>query len=328
MKRNSLLFAVCVAGSMALLVSSCKKNEESTKAIINLPQFEDYGDVDGSKLYIDFNQNNTYKWNGNDEVMFYNLDANDGTQTIKAVYTAGASAEGQASATFTGDDLGAKKDHFFVFYPTSKIVNGTQALDADNYETFSVDGEQTYTLINGKPTVDPNAMAAACETNDIRSFTMKHIFGVMRLKLKGVKTVERLEVVDNSFNLYGNVSMKLHEVNMTTFSEIMDVYATNYGAHEQALAEYLQTLGYSSEPEGKVMTLNCPNGVQLSSTTQTVFYIMMRPGALVNGFKVNVFFTDGTHDAVDLYNGFDQRYCIKPGVIKGFAPTKVLGQNQ
>lgn len=328
MKRsNRLFFAVCVAGSLALLVSSCKKNEENTKATISLPQFEEYGDVDEGKAYIDFS-NNSIKWNGNDEVMFYNLDADDGTQTIKAVYTTGASAEGQASAVFTGDDLGAKKDHFFVFYPTSKIVNGTQALDADNYETFSVDGEQTYTLINGQPTVDPSALAAACETDNVQSFTLKHIFGIMRLKLKGVKTVERIEVVDNSFNLYGNVSMKLHEVNMTTFSEIMDVYATNYGAHEQALAEYLQTLGYSSEPEGKVMTLNCPNGVQLSSTTQTVFYIMMRPGALVNGFKVNVFFTDGTHDAVDQYYQFKQSYCIKPGVIKGFAPTKVLGQNQ
>ena len=328
MKRNNrLFFAMCMAGSLALLASSCKKNEENAEAIINLPQFEEYGDVDGGRLYIDFS-NNTYKWNANDEVMFYNLDAEDGTQTIKKVFTTTASAEGKTSATFTGDDLGAKKDHFFVFYPTSKIVNGTAALDADNYETFSVAGEQTYTLAKGQPTVDPTAMAAACETDNVKSFSLKHIFGIMRLKLYGAnKTVDHLEIVDNTFNLSGNVSMKLHKVNMTTFSDIMDAYATQYGSHEAALADYLQVLGYSSEPAGKTMVLNCPNGVQLSPTTQTVFYIMLRPGALVNGFKVNVYFTDGTHDAIDRYNSFKQSYCIKPGVIKGFAPTKVLGQN-
>ena len=323
MKR--LFFAACLAGSLALIASSCKKNEEK-EVSINLPQMEEAGDIDEGRLYVDFNANNTYKWNANDEVMFYNLDAEDGTQTIKAVYTTNSSAEGQTNAIFTGDDMGAKKDHFFVFYPTSKIVNGTAALNVDNYETFNVPGEQTYTLVNGKPTVDPSAMAAACETEDFNSFTMKHIFGVLRLKLKGVKAVERLEIVDNSFNLSGNVSMKLHKVNMTTFNEIMNTYANNYGEHEEALANYLQVLGYSSEPEGKVMTLNCPD-IQLSETTQTHFFVVLRPGALINGFKVNVYFTDGTHDAIDQYNSFNKAYCIKPGVIKSCGPTKVLGQN-
>ena len=324
-RMKKLFFIACIAGSMALLASSCKKNEEK-EVTINLPQWEEFGDVDEGRLYVDFTTN-LYKWNANDEVMFYNLDAEDGTNTFKTIYSTNGNAEGQTNAIFTGDDLGAKKDHYFVFYPVSKIVNGTAALDADNYETFNVPGEQTYTTINGNPTVDPASLAAACETENVQSFMMKHIFGVMRLKLKGVKTVDHLEVVDNSFNLSGNVTMKLHEVNMTTFSDIMDAYAADYGSHEADLAEYLQVLGYSSEPAGKTMVLNCPNGVQLSSTTQTVFYIMLRPGALVNGFKVNVYFTDGTHDAIDQYNSFKQSYCIKPGVIKGFAPSDVLGEN-
>ena len=55
MKRNSrLFFAVCMAGSLALLASSCKKNEENAKVTINLPQYEEYGDVDEGRLYIDF----------------------------------------------------------------------------------------------------------------------------------------------------------------------------------------------------------------------------------------------------------------------------------
>lgn len=327
MKRNRLFFAVCMAGSLALLASSCKKNEENQEATVSLPQMEEAGDFDGSRLYIDFNQSNTYKWNGNDEVMFYNLDAENGTHTIKAVYTATAAAEGKPTTVFYGDNLGSKKDHFFAFYPVSKIVNGTSALDQDNFETFSVDSVQTYTVINGNPTVDPNAMAAACETENVKTFTMKHIFGVLRLKLKGVKTVQRLELIDNSFNLSGTVTMKLHEVNMATFSDIMDLYAQGNGSHEQALATYLQRLGYSSEPDGKKMILDCGNGIELSENTQTLFYMVLRPGALIDGFKVNVYFTDGTNDAIE-YPNHNAAYCVKPGVIKGCAPTKILGQEQ
>jgi hypothetical protein len=328
MKRNKLFFAVCMAGSLALLASSCKKNEENKEVTISLPQLEEEADFDGSKLYIDFNQNNTYKWNGNDEVMFYNLDAEDGTQTLKAIYATTAAAEGATSAIFTGDDLGSKKDHFFAFYPVSKIVNGTNALDQDNFETFSVDSVQQYTLIKGKPTVDPSAMAAACETESVKALTLKHIFGVLRLKLKGVKTVQKLVLIDNTHNLSGNVTLKLHEVNMTTFSNLMNAYASDYpenGLTPEDLAAYLQQLGYSSEPEGKKMVLDCGNGVALSETTQTHFFFVLRPGALIDGFKVNVYFTDGSNDAIE-YPNHNPAQCIKAGVIKSCGPTKILGQ--
>lgn len=329
MKRNNrLFFAMCMAGSLALLASSCKKNEENNEATISLPQMEEAGDIDGSRLYIDFNQNNTYKWNGNDEVMFYNLDAEDGTQTVKAIYTATAAAEGKTTTVFYGDNLGSKKDHFFAFYPVSKIVNGTGALDADNYETFSVDSVQQYTIIKGNPTVDPTALAAACETNNVKSFTMKHIFGVLRMKLKGVKTVQKLVLIDNTHNLSGNVSLKLHEVNMTTFSNLMAAYASDYSGSEytpEDLAGYLQQLGYSSEPEDKKMVLDCGDGIALSETTQTNFFFVLRPGALIDGFKVNVYFTDGSNDAIE-YPNHNTAQCIKAGMIKSCSPTKILGQ--
>lgn len=328
----SRFFSVaCLAGSMILLASSCNKNEDTKQVTINLPQMEEEADFDGDRMYIDFNQGNTYKWNGNDDVMFYNLDAEDGTQTIKAIYTTNASAEGQTNAVFTGDDLGAKKDHFFAFHPVSMLANGDAALDVDNFETFTVLDEQTYTLIGGKPTVDPSAMACACETDDISSFKMNHIFGVLRLKLKGVKTVQRLELIDNKYNLSGNVTLKLHEVNMTTFSNLMTAYASDYNNTNNTqltpedLAAYLQQLGYSSEPEGKKITLDCGNGVALSQTTQTHFFFVLRPGALIDGFKVNVFFTDGTNDAIE-YPNHNTAQCIKPGVIKSCGPSKILGQ--
>ncbi len=329
MNKMSRFFSVaCLAGSMVLLASSCNKNEETSQVTINLPQMEEEADFDGDRMYIDFNQGNTYKWNGNDEVMFYNLDAADGTQTIKAIYTSGAGAEGQTNAIFTGDNLGAKKDHFFAFHPVSMLANGDAALDVDNFETFTVDNEQQYTLVKGKPTVDPSAMACACETDNVKSFKMNHIFGVLRLKLKGVKTVQSLELIDNTHNLSGNVTMKLHEVNMATFSNLMNAYASDYNNTEltpEDLAAYLQQLGYSSEPEGKTITLDCGDGVALSETTQTHFFFVLRPGALIDGFKVNVYFTDGSNDAIE-YPNHNPAQCIKAGVIKSCGPTKILGQ--
>ena len=140
---------LCMLGMIALLASSCEKNETKTISI-GLPAFEETN-VDGEKLYIDFNASNALKWNANDQIMVYNLNATDGTKTVKAVYSTGAEAEGTINANFDGDDLGNKMDHYFIFYPVSKIISGTGSLNEINYEEFNVPATQSYTLVNGKP---------------------------------------------------------------------------------------------------------------------------------------------------------------------------------
>lgn len=333
-KTNRMFGMLCMVGVVALLVSSCKKNESKTVSI-GLPTFEEsIVDGGGEKLYIDFNASNALKWNGNDEIMIYNLDAENGTKTVKKVYSTGASAEGATNANFDGDDLGDKMDHYFIFYPVSKIATGTSALNNINYETFTVPAEQDYTLINGNPSVDPDGLAAACEVSSLTShFSLKHIFGVCRLRLKGTnKKVTKIELIDEHHGLAGNVGMKLHEVNMNTFSNLMNLYtlASNgtSGMNPSFISQwntYRETLGYTSEATSHKITLNCvteatPEGVQLNESTVTPFYIAVRPGAFIDGFKIKVYFGNESKEILN-YNTPNTAYRIRPGVISGFTPT-------
>lgn len=316
MKRtNKLFIALFVAGSFSLLLGSCKKNDTTTNMNISLPQFEE--ELDG-RAYIDINNSNSFKWNANDQVMVYNLDSEDGTQTLKAIYSTNASAEGQKSATFTGDDLGAKKDHFFVFYPVDKVEVGTDPLDVDNRETFEVPGEQEYTLVKGTPTIDYAGMAMACETSKVSAFTLKHIFGALKVRLTGSGKVTSIVVEDNRFGLSGTASMKLHEVNMDRFTTLQNRFVSAANPYEDQSFmtdwnEYRQQLGFEAQGAGKTMTLNCPS-VQLSSS-ETIFLIGLRPGALKYGFKVYVY-TEGNNNPYVFESDASWNYGIKAGVIK------------
>ncbi len=326
MKMNfRTICMVCLTGAMACLMSSCKKDkDENASFMVGLPEMivEDGQD---ERAYIDFTNGGVFKWNGNDAIMVYNLNFTDGTQSVKEVYTTDANAEGKTTTRFSGNSVGAKKDGFFYFYPADRAI-GT--LDAQNRETFSVSDTQTYTLDgNGNPTIDPNSLSMACSVSAItNNFTMQHIFGVLRLKLKGTKAVDHIVIRDNQITLSGTASMKLHEVDTEELTEILDAYSLDNDSHIAQMNEYLQRLGWETNGTGKQITLDCSNanngqGVQLSSSTQTPFFISVRPGALIKGFFVDVYFKDGSMTTITNYQNPKASYCIKPGVIKGFAPS-------
>lgn len=314
-KMTGLFVALFVAGSFAMLLGSCKKNDTASTLTIGLPQFEE--EMEG-RAYIDITNNNSFKWNANDQVMAYNIDALHGTQTVKGIWSTNASAEGKASATFTGPDLGSKKDHYFVFYPCDKIASGEDPLDESNFETFNVPDQQEYTLVKGKPTVDHAGMAMACETPNFKSFMLKHIFGVLKLKLTGSGKVTQIVVEDKRFNLNGSATMKLHAVDMEKFTVIQNYFIgaddpyTNVSFVNE-WNSYKNSLSYSTQGGGKTMTLNCPS-VQLSST-ETLFFIGLRPGALKYGYKIYVY-TEGANEPQVFENAADWHYGIKAGVIK------------
>lgn len=324
---------MCMVAGFALIISSCKKKDDVTEMSISVPAFEE--EVDG-RAYIDINDNK-FKWNANDEVVIYNLDNKDGgNQSERAIYRTTANAEGQTLATFSynrGDVLSAKKYGYFVFYPATKI-NEQNALDGDNYETFTVDNLQNYTVVNGAPTTDPAGMAMACDLANLNgTFTLKHIFGNLRLKLKGTGKVTSIVVEDSRFNLSGSASMKLHNVKMEKFSSLQNVFINTddpYGdyAFKTAWAEYMgpgqsgEGLNYSTQGGGKTMTLDCGEGVQLNNSSETHFFIGLRPGALKYGFKVYVY-VDG-NDTPYLFDYTEEtnnnlHYGIKAGVNKGLS---------
>lgn len=325
-KTNKLFFTMCMVGGFAVLFGSCKKNEEAAFTTVNLPAFEE--EVDG-RAYIDFADGNKFKWNANDQIMVYNLDAEDGTNSEKAIYQNAASAQGQATSRFdyvSGDEITAKKYGYFVFYPAAKVSEGS--LNELNYETFTVGDTQVYSKIGEASTVDPEGMAMAIDVNSLDgTFTMKHIFGVLKLRMFGEGTVSRIEVIDERFNLSGNVGMKLHEVRMDEFQSLETLFIANddpYNADAFMTQwnDYRSLLGYSANGTGKMMTLDIENGVALNGDTETNFFIGLRPGALKYGFTVKVYLNGENEPRVFDYTGNNNlHYGIKAGKIKGLPIT-------
>lgn len=320
-KSNKLFFTMCMVGGFAVLFGSCKKNEEADTVNVGLPAFEE--EVDG-RAYIDFANGGAFKWNASDQIMIYNLDAQNGTNSEKAIYQGKANAEGQSVTSFTyasGDVLSAKKYGYFVFYPVSKVTDAP--LNEINYETFTVSDTQVYTKVGNNSTVDPEGMAMAIDIKSLKTnFTMKHIFGVLKLKIKGQGTVNRIEVIDERFNLSGTVGMKLHEVNMSTFTALQDLYAANddpYAtpAFVSQWEDYKSLLSYSTQGTGKMMTLDISNGIGLNGDTETNFFVGLRPGALKYGFTVKVYVNGVSDPYIFDYTGNNNlHYGIKAGKIK------------
>lgn len=321
MKKTNLFVAVLVAGSFAMLLGSCKKNETESDIIISLPQYQE--EMNG-RAYIDINDNNSFKWNANDEVMIYNLDEGDDLTGVRAIYQTTAEAEGMASARFrlaAGETaLGAKKDAgYFVFYPVDKVADNA-SFDG-LYQTFTVEDTQDYTTVGEDvPTIDPEGMGMACPLTKLGgSFELKHIFGGLKLNVQGDATVTSIEVEDNQFNLAGKVAMKVNAVDMNTFSGLEQQFIAQENPYEnttwmQAWSDYKDELGYQIlEEGGKVMTLDCGAGVQVTNEGK-YFLIGLRPGALKYGFTIRVTTADGTvHEFV---SGDSWHYGIKAGILK------------
>ena len=327
-KTNRLFLMVLVAGSFAMLLGSCKKNEERTVVSVALPEVVEEGE---GKAYIDFFNGNSFKWNGNDQVVVYNL-ATDGSTSEKALYATSSDAAGQPLADFTfvsGDYISAKQYGYFMFYPASKVEESwnTNPAVMPNYQYFNVSPTQEYTLdVNGKPTLDPTSMAMAVEFTDLTDgVQLKHIFGFLKLKLKGTGNVTKIVVEDSRFNLNGRVAMKLHEVNMDRFTTAQNYFIANDDPYQNGpfmayWADYSQDLGYYAEASegGKLMTLNCP-GIALNTSTETLFFMGLRPGALKYGFKVYVYTDNATTPAYTYTSDNSWHYGIKAGVIKNLA---------
>lgn len=317
-KTNKLFLMMCVAGSFALLFGSCKKNEEVKEVKINLPAFEE--EVD-SRAYVDYGNGSKFMWNANDEIAVYNLEE-AGIASKKAIFATDESAEGRAIATFTntGEALGEKLDGFFVFYPVSKVQAD---LMEGNYQTFTVPATQTYTFDPaGTPTIDPEGMALACEVPTLTDqFSLKHIFGALRLHVYGTGVVNKIVVEDNHYNLSGSVSMKVDKVNMTTFSSLQTAFISApdpetdpafYGGWN----EYKQLLDYSANGTGKTMTLECGNA-ELQGDQEVQFMIGLRPGALKYGYTLKLYL-DGSDTPLEFVNGGADswNYGIKAGINK------------
>lgn len=325
MKKVVRMFGMaCLMGVFAFCGSSCKKNEQKVSSVsINMPAVEE-SFIETEKAYIDYSDGNKMKWSEGDQVVVYNL-MNDYTQSEKVVYTLSNGA-GTTAANFVseGEVSETTEEGFFVFYPASKVEN--HPLGARNSQTFDVPATQTYTA----GSMDPTSLVMACKVNDPHAgFNMKHIFGFANIRMKGTQTVKSVKIIDNTFNLNGNITADIPGVDETQLSTLISECAgasttAAFDTYMSNLRAYLQTVNYTSEPGDKTMTLVCPTeGVTLNTSSWTHFIITLRPGALAKGFTIEIELANGDTKTITKYvantaNFTTNQFCIQPGRLINF----------
>ena len=334
-KTVKMIGMACLVGAFAFAGSSCKKNNNNNTSInVNMPRVE-VSSVDGDRAYIDYFDGNIMKWSEDDQVMFYNLNS-DYTKSVRNIYTI-YDGVGTTGGYFNGGNMGAAQNvGYYAFYPASMVVNHN--IGSGNSQTFEVPASQNYNVNSMDPTSLVMAVKGFAPTED---FNLKHIFGFVNLRLKGTKCVDKIIITDNAFNLNGNITLDIPSITSTTagtLETICDGLADYNVDYEMVWAQFNQMLtdmNYTSEPGDKTMTLDCSGvyGVDLYPDNYTNFIFTLRPGALHQGFRVKVEYTDGSSDIFDKYNygtqayedvfgseqsDFPRGFCVKPGYLMNY----------
>lgn len=327
MKKVTRVLGLMSMAGLLVFATSCNKNKDTNTSVnVAIPSMNVVS-VDGERAYI--NEDCEFQWNQQDYIMVYNLaDPANADESVLTVFH-NTTGEGP-TANFAGSDVGAKLPcGYFYFYPTNMVSGDPTELMEDNRQTFTVSNTQNFQAFEAEghsiSLVDASQMPMAINTEDLHAdATLKHIFGVAQICLKGksgdLKTVESITITDNAFNLWGTASMKLHAVNTDELQALVDEYKAgdaNYATH---FAEYvIGELGYESNGQGKSITLDCmTNGTGvtlLPAPYAAQFNFMLRPLALSQGFTVDVTFTDREPLHIDRWAQPNLAYSIVPGII-------------
>lgn len=290
-KTIKMIGMACLVGAFAFVGSSCKKNNTDTTSIkLSLPAIEEIN-IGEERAYIDYGDGQKMKWSKDDAIMYYNLNS-DPERSIRQEYTLYAGA-GTTLGYFNGLPLGDVQDPnlgYFAFYPAEKVRD--YPLGERNSQTFDVPTEQNYNY----ETMDPKSLVMAVKGfSPSESATFAHIFGFVRIRIKGTQKVEWVSITDNYFELSGTATIDIPAVDPERLSNLVQMSANPAYSWEQyfaALDPYLHTeddgLHYHAVGTGKTLTLNCGDGVQLNPNEYTNFFITVRPGALGKGFVVKV----------------------------------------
>lgn len=325
-KVTRILGLACIVGMIAF--TSCKKKEQNAMTIsVSTPELT----VDEEdRAYI--KPNYSFMWEQDDVIKVYNLDANPANSLSRIFHNVSGAGP---RANFQGPTVGAaRSEGYRFFYPEVMAVGDDDLLKTNNHELFEVAAEQNYGFYevgdHHKMIVDPSCMPMAVKPVKLTSSTnMKHMFGVARLGFlvdEGVdKTVNKVEIYDNAFDLNGHVEVYLPAVNMTTLQTLLDEYKAGDANFAADYADYvLGDLEWTPYNDGdNSMTLNCAypgaEGVTLNESNSEWFYFLLRPLALSHGFTAKVYFTDGsTLNINEYWNHMMINKAMEPGVIKTF----------
>jgi len=321
-----------LAALLAVGSVSCKKAETNSSFTFGLPTVEGVW-ADEGKAYIDMVDGNKMKWYDGDQMMIYSVDATNTTPTT-GVFTADAGSTGATVAHFNGPQMTAGSYGYFAFYPADKAVS----VSADNYATFEVGNTQTYDKnLNftgsyaGRILMDPRGVVAASTCallNGNTTVMLNHIFGFANVRVKSTsgatKNVKSVSIRDNKKNLTGEITIQIPAITDARLSALQTL-GTNYAngsitqeAYLSQLNSILHEMGYSAQPNGNVVTLDCSDyagGAVPINNKNKYFFIPLRPGALIDSFTVTLTYDDNTTKEFNFNGNTDRQYVIRPGWI-------------
>lgn len=337
MRKVNRIGVICFAAMLAVGFASCNKNNtEKTSSFTFEMSTVDGFVADDSKSYVDISASGVpVKWFDNDQIMVYSVDATN-TVPQTTVYTI-ASGAGTTAATFSGDEITKGSYGYFAFYPSSKVVGVTEG----NFGTFNVPATQNYdaalnfagTSMAGKAIMDPRGCVGACTTdilNGTTTGTMMQIFGYANVRIKDQsgatsgKTVTSVTITDNYRHLTGNMTINIAELTMPRLNALKTLGnnycngSVNIDSYMTQLNSLLHDMGYSTEPAGFDVTLECAAANVALNNANKYFIIPLRPGALLKDFVVTVNFNDGSHQD---FNFNDKKYIIRPATFSNIQCT-------
>lgn len=319
---------------VALAFTSCKKNEETKNSFYASGAELRVESVDENRAYVDGNKK--FHFEKGDVCMVFNIDETTPTKSHAALY--GAVEDGVENVHFLNIGYGEVAedmlDGYYAFYPGGPGHTVTYLANGENKCKFYVAPEQEYR----ENMVPKNALYAAAKASDGSHlmgdtyFMFTPINGVLQLKPfeANPRTVTKIEVIDNGFELSGLVELIIPEVDPVEMMALFNNFDLTNPSYVARLEAYKTRVGYNVTDEtiynpvdettthyvkGNTMTLNIPGGVQVGSSINNApqFNIVLRPLACSQGFKIVFTFDDNTTKTVDLnqYHGL----CIRPNTV-------------
>jgi len=342
--KKKIIYAVCMMGLVALVATSCKKKEEATTFTGQIECLEDggaFGDED-NRAYMN-PASLVVSWQTGDEIKVYNINESNYRQTLTQIYT--VDEGGSSSAHISGDPVGTNSV-FYAFYPASMCQTGEYLLEG-NYEVFELSDEQELATPGGAWTYCNTSLPMAAKSVNHNTFRFTSIFGIARFRLtaRGVGNdtwrIAGLKVVDNQFNLSGQVTLKPHKIDEERLGNIMLSF---YNGDELTdIADYSgyvlshtgDGLGYSAQGGGKSVTYSllerAAGGLEVSADNNQWVDVLvsLRPGALAYGFKLYVYVYPGSEEKpssladctevlIEKWNTVNHKFVSEPNKVKTF----------
>lgn len=340
--KKKIIFGVCMLGLVAMMATSCKKNEETTQSF---PFQEDPMEMDDmnndGRFYYDPSIRN-FIWEVTDYIKVYNANTNQ-TAQYRVTSTTGT------TFTMTGPNIGiSSTDNAYAFFPYEMAATPFDTADLrqvfkvgnnHNEETGEFNNVFQAKNLNGKYTICDAMFPKAAKKGSINGgFYFKNFFGAAKIFIEGrenpnganVKIVG-LRIEDNAFKLWGTVSLRPFELSNNgdfRLKEIMRAYIhDNVDFEDNAGWSWvIGDLGYCGSNDGdNTLELVFDEAGQPEITNDAVVcYFGLRPGALGKGFKLFVELDNGQEIECDEYYNFDQNnifhrnWVVENGKIKDY----------